>query len=1432
MAGEREELLTTPPSGGSTTPEGVACGWTCHGNFSATLQPHGKGVLQELRRTSDDEVRLERRITVEPSATYIFRAEVCSDDRLWIGIGERRMGYQGSGSWQTIADVVRSDKSGTLLISFVLGGWRKGPGHAQIRSVSLCRADRPELPRRRPHEPTVLCDGNEFTAVIVAPAEGGVYEALATKVQKAIREKTGCTIPCLTDHDVTEPHSPAIRSEFRSRPLILLGSLGTNRAIWSAYNRFLCAVDGHYPGNEGCVVSTAADVFHNGSDHIILGGSTRAGTERATDRFCELLEKDARRDGDVWTLPLLLDVTLDGECLRLFQEDDRLWREEPSASRFPGTESGYGAVVRWYYNAMAAYWTGWESYAERANVWLERILEEAAYTHHYILEWMVRVYCMWDRSPRISEEARARMDGFILHEFWDLLTGHDLCRMEIFAPPFEEILLDNRHNIAPWMADLTMAEFIQNRFELTGDLADIVEYRRREKAAMMNHCVSERWDSSLPSVAGCDNEEEIVASIFRYALEHDRYDYFESGNAAKALMLDRIHHVAGRFARPAGHYDYKLFLGMLASYTQDGQYRSLLQALPQGVEPARIFQNRYISGVHRYTPGEEVAPVPPDALAGVHAPPLQDHSQRRLLKDVIPGYAPMDFDPAEAVDVLSFRSGFGPKDDYVALSGTAGPTPVGCFLSFNTNGQEWFGTGPSAIISPPSQRAFDQNGVHVLRTDRWSGEERPFAVAARKEWLVDCSDSGGASMNIAPFMGTRWQRKVFWIRPGLYLIRDTITACEEGDYDVSVNWFPMGTGLWKDGEWIAEQGGEVLHIIPLSTDMTACVDTEGKGRRPSLRLKFSGALGQGDSVAAWSVFSMDERAALDQETLCAELRPFLQEETPSLDALAATPPIPTVLTTSGVEGLCDADWRYSGLLRPGRVSSATLIAPDTLDLGKVTDVAELRGYVVRGKWEPKAIPSDTQAAISSAAEAAPVDERDWVPVQGPTQWRPGLQTGNYGRAIPTEACNQVMHPSTLRTRFLRSKDVETVCCYDRGQAEARTPLRLEMADLTGNGTPDLLVVPDAWPLFLRKRALEDSVIAGLTVNGEELLQFEPPCGIQAVRLLDIEGTGHPRPVVVTDDAKIRILENNGAVQQEIDLFAMHQDFNATHGRPNTRHPIGGFTMPYSLGLWRPNKDGRRGLVVGRYCAFSFLDAEGNFEGVLHNVGYVLADLLACGQDFDGDGVEEQLCLGREGIHHLHGSATPHIADPEGPFFYPQVYAEAYTHAPAIAPDIDGAPVHLFRSVALGGEGARYVMVVRGNYVGIYDGKKRRWTYTWTPLVEITAADIVEDAAERLGILFATGDGRLWSLSWTDDAGHLAHYDTVVLQDCIRRIRGGADTPGGAFLCGDHGLYRVSADGKARRIAEGAFQDALALDEASGIAVTQRGEVVRIRIPTA
>ena len=1509
---------------------GVAAGWHLSGRFAKALVdpeagPEGR-ACQRLEVEGKQALDFFLDVPVPPRTTFLFRARVRANGVLTVTVGRRRMAYSTPGGWQTIADLVRTADETTLRIHFRLAGEADRHSVFELSGIELRTAGEWRAPSRPTFPRTRLATAGQPAATVVYPSGTDSGRTLAQRVQAVVRDHVGVLLPTVPDVEATEVERPVLRPAFRNRNLILIGRLGTNRAMWPAYNRFLCAADGHHPGGDGYVVRTASNVLRNGCNHVILGGSTGSGVEKAVRRFAAIVEDQPAQAERLLELPWLLDVELGGACRTAFDQDERRWAEDPGGAGPAKLEPGYGKLVRWYMNAMAYYWSGRDSYLRRTREYLIPVLRDKARTHQYIVEFFVRAYDMLDDSGIFPDEQVRAVDDLILSDFCHFLTGPDLSWMTLFAPPYADIELRNRHSVAPWMADLTMADFAHDYLPLQGDLADIVAYRRAEKHPFFRHLTATRWQPTFPRL-GASHDDEIVASLFRYALHHEQYEFFTRGHARRALDLPNVTPTRGRYQ------DDHLLLGMTAHAYGDGRYHTLLECLP---EPERLFQNRYVCGVHRYRPGPELPAHDARTLAGIRAALLQPHNKRRLHSFTFPRHRNPAVEPDDAVEAVTFRSDFGPEGDMLRMSGLGDDT--GAVTDLCSRGRRWFSPGGSPTLGTGADFYAELNALSVVRTDRWMEDPKPYAGAARCEWTADVGQCGGAAITVEPFLTASWERQVLWLQPGLFVVRDTVTALEDATYALDIAWHPAGMPSWDGDALVATQGDARLNITTLGAEFRvrrqgAHPDGSATSAPHSLRAGANVALTAGQSVAAVTVLELTGTAgprltprlvAPDALALCPKdtdarptfvlWAPFRQTHIGTdaaalvarpdrLDVLHATtcemggdrlldgtsrrslridwetkevsrhpqttdaapkpPSLPDATAlhdlvhglllriapeakrevgasvTQGVTpGTVDATaqwsrrWVYAGLQRPGRVRSIRHLGHGVYDLGRQTELAEIRAVRTGRLWEPSPLPPDLQTALPTEdGMLPPADSPLWQPLAATPVWRASVKTGNYGEAVPVREAFQIAHPRDLRARFIRGTGVGNLHYYEAARPEARTPLKLDVADMDGNGALRILVSPALWPPFLRSRTQEDTVLALLDTDGREITRHQSEFNMQEVRPLEAQADGRKHVYVLTDDARVRVLSPDGALLEDLDLYAMHQRFAQQEGRPNTRHPAGGFTMPYSLGLWRSDAAGRPRLVVSRYCAYTFIDPAGDFEGLLSTYDYVLARLLDRGCDFDEDGVEEQLCLGKYGLTHLDGSPEPYVTDPEGHLFYPQVYRAQRISAPGVAGrTVDGLRVHLFEPVLFGGTPPRFVLAVRESCVGIYDGRRRKWVFAWTPPVRIRAATVLNQTPDRLEVAVSTDGDLLWQLRWQDSLDTLAGFRTRPFGGTVADLAPSSSAPRALLIAADTGLFRLEAFETLTCVAAGAFQAVRGIPLSTGeavVAATARGAVVRL-----
>lgn len=1316
---------------------------------------------------------LKRSFPVTPGQVYFLQLRVKSSNSVVMSCANRRLAYSLPGQSQQLCDLVKSSQSPTLEVKIELGGL---PGESAYE-LSQFELREPRLADKVLPRPYLGATQLNENVAIIYPA--GLQDAART-VQEAVLERCGLKLAMLTDNEAVYEDRPVIREELKQHSLILLGRLGNNRAVWSAYNQFLAAADAYYPGEGGYVLRTAANVFGNGANHIILGGSDEAGIRRAANEFCKLLESPR--------IPFLLQVELGGKCKEAFDADERLWAINPEAAGPRLLAPGYGKVVRWYINVMNYYWSGLDSYRQRSRKYLQEILADQAYTHHYILEFFVRAYSMVQHSDLFTSEERSQLDSLLKKNFMEFLTGPDLQWMMLFNRPYESLVVMNRHHIAPWMADLTLADFLARNVELTNDEKQIVQYRREEKHEFMKYWAANTFNVSLPRNLYAGSEEEVIASLFRYALGNEQFALFHSGNARKTLRLWEMSPT-----RPSLNDD-RLTAGILASYYRDPGFVWLHRQMPDVKEH---FQMRYVNGVHRYAPEKQWTAKEPMELAGVQITPLQ--RQDYLLWNAVKfkNHRQPDFPAAEGAEKICFRSGFKQDDDFMLISGLG--NEVGNITEFRSHGLPLLLRSNSSTFGEGSASYYDCNALTVQRLDKWVQEEKPYAGAARLQSLHNGGDHGSVIFSLAPFSGCQWQRTVVWLKKGLYLVRDRITALENGEYLLRIGWRPQGTPDFNGNLWTGANGNNNFYLTSLGKGFKVVENLSdyrsGKASFPKYHHSTRVKLSEGQSVSACTL--LEVTASSNPPT------PFAlgQDETVKIGEVilqfndAGKPPQPVKEAFKALDMQPDAEdsavtkdvdseilqpfQRLSPLQLPGKVQFK--LRGGMVDFGKVLQLSEIRHAYRTRSWERQALPDDLEYSV---------DGQNFQKILSEKVWRSGVKTANYGQADPQEESHQYTLPD-VQARYIRGSQVARLTYYSADFPNRRSDLELIPAE------EGFLAQTNVYPRYLRDRRSEDYIFA--LFDSEFRLQFTwiSPDVVQDSKLLSWPGKP-TRLCVVTEDAKIRFLGLDGRLEQTIDLYQLQAGFHARYGRPNTRQPAGGFTLPFSVGAWNVHAGEEPLLVLGRYVYCSFVNAKAELDGILPSGEYSMNSLLCQSVDLDGDGQEEQYGLGTYNLCKIYGERNVRTMDG-----VPFSYQHQNYSLPASSGKIEADKMLCFTAQA-----APFLLVARQSFLAFFNARAGHWNFSWVPSIPLTAVAQVG----RHEMLAASEDDILLHLTFDPAFSKVVEFRSIVLPSAVRNIR---HYHGSSYIATATALFQYD-NGELRLLYRGNCRD---------IAVNRTGKVM-------
>ena len=166
-------------------------------------------------------------------------------------------------------------------------------------------------------------DGKAITALVGDPA-------LCTKINAAVKEKTGVELPVL-------PHTAYENAEKLDRPLIVIGSRDNNRTSSNLYLRHYSLIDAKYPGPGGSDLHSVHDPLGDGHNVIIAGGSDAAGDALAVKKLCKHIRQCPA--GASLRLGFISDATLSPSYkVARDVKDIPLWESSVAA----GWIDGYG----------------------------------------------------------------------------------------------------------------------------------------------------------------------------------------------------------------------------------------------------------------------------------------------------------------------------------------------------------------------------------------------------------------------------------------------------------------------------------------------------------------------------------------------------------------------------------------------------------------------------------------------------------------------------------------------------------------------------------------------------------------------------------------------------------------------------------------------------------------------------------------------------------------------------------------------------------------------------------------------------------------------------------------------------------------------------------------------------------------------------------
>ncbi|MBI2297332.1 MAG: VCBS repeat-containing protein [Armatimonadetes bacterium] len=543
-------------------------------------------------------------------------------------------------------------------------------------------------------------------------------------------------------------------------------------------------------GGDGWVVHTVHNPLGTGHNAVVAGGSTPAGHAAAVDALIE------RINGlPAPVLPRLLlvqpgDSAVNAGLLPAGPDEPGIERLRQSTRKTLDTNAyvpvrdTFQATLSWARNYQL---TGDERHARACRaVWRELLDSKASNTHRE-MEWIFRAMEAWD----LAEEAPVFSDAERL-EITQRLLDIGCANETAYGPSVRNTnrLIAEGHQLDQALCLWLHGLYYDRYYHLNGHwmtlaqpLIDLAEETPR---------VHDSY--AYGPIAGNDFMTE-------YALKSGRTGYYDKGSCkalAEWVMLCSDN------------------LGAGGTFGDDGAWRGEVPTTLLAKAWGWYGDARYLWFLRGVRPpvgcfATDALPKPPVDLLGAVALPLHerlyqtavgagaDPAAKAWSADLVP--------PGKAFDKLAFRTGFKPEDQYLLVDGLSviphGHRDGGSILRFTDNGRLFLTEGHYIEIAPER---------HNTLTVNREGETWSPPPLTSMENCASFPHACLARIVTSAYNGVDWSRSILQNTERFFVVMDTVTARQAGDYAFTLHWQTLGDARLEGGLLTADQAGQSFCI--------------------------------------------------------------------------------------------------------------------------------------------------------------------------------------------------------------------------------------------------------------------------------------------------------------------------------------------------------------------------------------------------------------------------------------------------------------------------------------------------------------------------------------------------------------------------------------------------------------------------------------------
>lgn len=698
----------------------------------------------------------------------------------------------------------------SLLVAFFL-----------ILGFSGAHASFPEIQQLKSlYLETTLVKANAPAAVIVVP-DNSFLNTQADRLATRIQALTGTRLEILTDQ--TSPEEI-----LKSRHVITLGNMATNRFIERLYRQWQVILDLVYPGKGGYVVRSLHNPYGTGHNVIFIGGSDDSGIEEANSTFIALL---GALNTDTLSVGRLMEIRLgNGVSLpsigsfmsnwNVYGWNDS-WRKTSS-----GREAGYPPATYFGWNPISIagvlyYMTGKKEYLDcfkqlampdSGNIPLPNRTDDAfndpldplVKTYHYRAHLVPLVYDLIEESPYFTDQER-------------LFITNKLREQQVLYDSTDSYTVANGDRHALWQL---MTIYSGSRYFATY-YPDPAWNRRIENVRL-----SFRSLINNPTWGVRDTLYWVstgIEPVFEFFLL-DGFDEFVQSGTARALMMSLAILMTGD---EIDNYNWFIPLALLhkaAHMTGDKGYVWMREQLGFDLSQFRIGQS--------YWPPYTGETARPDGLVNsINVSPLA-HADWKESQSPVP--------EKDCFQVLSYRTGLGINDDYLLVDGFEGKGLHSYEL--NTISRLRMFSGKNILNGVSNGLSVWHNGMVDGMVARSAALKNSFATA----------EFAFVRTEVPDMPSSRWQRNILTLKDSAAIVIDQVVALRGGSFNVVRSWQPGSRITANDGSSrrVTLANGVVV------TSAESAYESSAAG---VIRESIFRSLADGEAVILGALFSLDAK---------------------------------------------------------------------------------------------------------------------------------------------------------------------------------------------------------------------------------------------------------------------------------------------------------------------------------------------------------------------------------------------------------------------------------------------------------------------------------------------------------------------------------------------------------------------------------------------